>query len=67
MLGFCNGLAIVIGNAQLHPFTNPEASAESESARGGSSQAVALDFGTLVLIPCFFSFFGGGRGDKNLA
>ncbi|CAJ1438663.1 unnamed protein product [Effrenium voratum] len=24
MLGFCNGLAIVIGNAQLHPFTNPE-------------------------------------------
>jgi len=24
MIGFCNGLAIVIGLAQLHPFTNPE-------------------------------------------
>merc|ERR1719357_380195 len=24
MIGFCNGLAIVIGGAQLHPFTNPD-------------------------------------------
>jgi len=24
MIGFCNGLAIVIGLAQLHPFTNPD-------------------------------------------
>ena len=32
MIGFCNGLAIVIGLAQLHPFKDPETHGWKEGA-----------------------------------
>ena len=36
MIGFCNGLAIVIGRAQLHPFNAPVCGADGVAASGSS-------------------------------
>ena len=37
MIGFCNGLAIVIGRAQLHPYNAPVCGAISANASSGSA------------------------------
>ena len=45
MIGFCNGLAVVIGRAQLHPFYAPKCDGSSSSAGGGEAARRSLSTG----------------------
>ena len=54
MIGFCNGLAVVIGRAQLHPFYAPKCD-DSTSSAGGEAALRRLSTG-----PCTASGYKEG-------